>query len=72
MFYPEYVDMETDIVGMLMEGEMRKFLDEELSCHIMAAISNLCKRFSRVNFHLITHLVLKTPCYMISACQVKA
>ncbi|XP_070849773.1 E3 ubiquitin/ISG15 ligase TRIM25 [Chaetodon trifascialis] len=41
MFYPEYVDMETDVVGVMMEGEMRNFL-EELPCHILPAISSLC------------------------------
>ncbi|XP_051256948.1 E3 ubiquitin/ISG15 ligase TRIM25 [Dicentrarchus labrax] len=42
MFYPEYVDMETEVLGVMMEEEMRKFLDEELPCHIVAAISTLC------------------------------
>ncbi|XP_070710616.1 E3 ubiquitin/ISG15 ligase TRIM25 [Pempheris klunzingeri] len=43
MFYPEYVDMETEVLGVMMEEEMRKFLDEELPCHIIAAISTLCQ-----------------------------
>nr|XP_046237129.1 E3 ubiquitin/ISG15 ligase TRIM25 [Scatophagus argus]XP_046237130.1 E3 ubiquitin/ISG15 ligase TRIM25 [Scatophagus argus]XP_046237131.1 E3 ubiquitin/ISG15 ligase TRIM25 [Scatophagus argus]XP_046237132.1 E3 ubiquitin/ISG15 ligase TRIM25 [Scatophagus argus]XP_046237133.1 E3 ubiquitin/ISG15 ligase TRIM25 [Scatophagus argus]XP_046237134.1 E3 ubiquitin/ISG15 ligase TRIM25 [Scatophagus argus] len=42
LFYPEYVDMETELLGGMMEVEMRKFLDEELQCHIIASISNLC------------------------------
>ncbi|XP_054457532.1 E3 ubiquitin/ISG15 ligase TRIM25 isoform X2 [Anoplopoma fimbria] len=42
MFYPEYVDMETEVLGVMMEEEMRKFLDEELPCHIVAAINSLC------------------------------
>ncbi|XP_034532531.1 E3 ubiquitin/ISG15 ligase TRIM25 isoform X2 [Notolabrus celidotus] len=42
MFYPEYVDMETEVLGVMMEEEMRKFLGEELPCHIVAAISTLC------------------------------
>uniref|UniRef100_UPI0037E81801 E3 ubiquitin/ISG15 ligase TRIM25 isoform X2 n=1 Tax=Semicossyphus pulcher TaxID=241346 RepID=UPI0037E81801 len=42
MFYPEYVDMETEVLGVMMEEEMRKFLGEELQCHIVAAISALC------------------------------
>ncbi|KAM4537351.1 E3 ubiquitin/ISG15 ligase TRIM25 isoform 1-T2 [Odontesthes bonariensis] len=42
MFYPEYVDMETDVLGVMMEEEMRKFLEEELPCHIVAAINSLC------------------------------
>lgn len=46
MFYPEYVDMETEVLGVMMEEEMRKFLDEELPCHIVAAISTVCKEFS--------------------------
>lgn len=46
MFYPEYVDMETEVLGVMMEEEMRKFLDEELPCHIVAAISSVCKEFS--------------------------
>ncbi|XP_034713049.1 E3 ubiquitin/ISG15 ligase TRIM25 [Etheostoma cragini] len=42
MYYPEYVDMETEVLGVMMEDEMRKFLDEELPCHIVAAINSLC------------------------------
>ncbi|XP_030018350.1 E3 ubiquitin/ISG15 ligase TRIM25 [Sphaeramia orbicularis] len=42
LFYPEYVDMETEVLGVMMEDEMRKFLDEELPCHITAAINSLC------------------------------
>uniref|UniRef100_A0A3P9K714 E3 ubiquitin/ISG15 ligase TRIM25-like n=1 Tax=Oryzias latipes TaxID=8090 RepID=A0A3P9K714_ORYLA len=42
MFYPEYVDMETELLGVMMEEEMRKFLEEELPCHIVAAITSLC------------------------------
>ncbi|XP_040886691.1 E3 ubiquitin/ISG15 ligase TRIM25 [Toxotes jaculatrix] len=42
MFYPEYVDMETEVLVAMMEEEMRKFLDEELPCHILAAINSLC------------------------------
>ncbi|XP_029958565.1 E3 ubiquitin-protein ligase TRIM11-like, partial [Salarias fasciatus] len=42
MFYPEYVDMEMEALAVMMEEEMRKFLDEELPCHIDAAISSLC------------------------------
>ncbi|XP_060886780.1 E3 ubiquitin/ISG15 ligase TRIM25 isoform X1 [Labrus mixtus] len=42
MFYPEYVDMETEVLGVMMEEEMRKFLVEELPGHIVAAISTLC------------------------------
>ncbi|XP_068163784.1 E3 ubiquitin/ISG15 ligase TRIM25 [Antennarius striatus] len=42
MFYPEYVDMETELLGGMMEMEMRKFLDDELPCHIVATISTLC------------------------------
>ncbi|XP_074554978.1 E3 ubiquitin/ISG15 ligase TRIM25 [Halichoeres trimaculatus] len=43
MFYPEYVDMETEVLGVMMEEEMRKFMVEELPSHIMAAISTLCQ-----------------------------
>lgn len=42
MFYPEYVDMETEGVGMTMEEEMRKFLEDELRSHIIDAINSLC------------------------------
>ncbi|KAM9426211.1 E3 ubiquitin/ISG15 ligase TRIM25 isoform 1-T3 [Pholidichthys leucotaenia] len=42
MFYPEYVDMETEVLGVMMEEELRKFLDEELPCHVVAAINSLC------------------------------
>nr|XP_040038400.1 E3 ubiquitin/ISG15 ligase TRIM25 isoform X2 [Gasterosteus aculeatus aculeatus] len=41
MFYPEYVDMETEVLGVMMEEEMRKFLDEELASHIVSAINSL-------------------------------
>lgn len=44
MFYPEYVDMETDVLVAMMEEEMRKFLDDELPCHIVSAIHSLCKK----------------------------
>ncbi|XP_028993665.1 E3 ubiquitin/ISG15 ligase TRIM25 [Betta splendens] len=43
MFYPEYIDMETDVLVAMMEEEMRKFLDEELPCHVVAAIHSLCQ-----------------------------
>uniref|UniRef100_A0A3B3ZM00 Uncharacterized protein n=1 Tax=Periophthalmus magnuspinnatus TaxID=409849 RepID=A0A3B3ZM00_9GOBI len=43
LFYPEYVDMETEVLGVMMEDEMRKFLDQELPCHITAAINSLCE-----------------------------
>lgn len=42
MFYPEYVDMDSEVLGVMMEEEMRKFLDVELPCHIVAAINSLC------------------------------
>ncbi|KAG7239273.1 hypothetical protein INR49_029375, partial [Caranx melampygus] len=42
MFYPEYVDMETEVLVTMMEEEMRKFLDDELPCHIVAAINSMC------------------------------
>ncbi|XP_072314961.1 E3 ubiquitin/ISG15 ligase TRIM25 [Eucyclogobius newberryi] len=42
LFYPEYVDMETELLGVMMDGEMRKFLDEELPCRISATIVSLC------------------------------
>uniref|UniRef100_A0A1A7WW50 E3 ubiquitin/ISG15 ligase TRIM25-like n=1 Tax=Iconisemion striatum TaxID=60296 RepID=A0A1A7WW50_9TELE len=41
MFYPEYVEMETDILGVRMEEEMGKLLDD-LPCHIVTAINSLC------------------------------
>uniref|UniRef100_H3C173 Uncharacterized protein n=1 Tax=Tetraodon nigroviridis TaxID=99883 RepID=H3C173_TETNG len=43
MFYPEYVDMETEALGVVMEMEMRKFLDEGLQSSITNAISAMCK-----------------------------
>lgn len=43
MFYPEYVDMEMEVLGEIMEMEMNKFLHEELPCHMSAAISSMCK-----------------------------
>ncbi|XP_028261124.1 E3 ubiquitin/ISG15 ligase TRIM25 isoform X2 [Parambassis ranga] len=42
MFYPEYVDMDTEVIGVMMEEEMRKFLEEELMCHVSSAINSLC------------------------------
>ncbi|TNN49882.1 E3 ubiquitin/ISG15 ligase TRIM25 [Liparis tanakae] len=39
MFYPEYVDMETDVLGVMMEEEMRKFVDQDLPLYIIAAIT---------------------------------
>ncbi|XP_047240880.1 E3 ubiquitin/ISG15 ligase TRIM25 [Girardinichthys multiradiatus] len=41
MFYPEYVEMETEILGIRMEEEMSKFLND-LPCHIVTAINSLC------------------------------
>lgn len=41
MFYPEYVEMDTEILGIRMEEEMTKFLDD-LPCHIVTAINSLC------------------------------
>ncbi|XP_015801805.3 E3 ubiquitin/ISG15 ligase TRIM25 [Nothobranchius furzeri] len=41
MFYPEYVEMETDILGARMEEEMVKLLDD-FPHHIVAAINSLC------------------------------
>lgn len=38
MFYPEYVGMETEALGVVMEVEMRKFLDEDFQSHITSAI----------------------------------
>nr|XP_057916060.1 probable E3 ubiquitin-protein ligase MID2 isoform X2 [Doryrhamphus excisus] len=43
MFYPEYVDMELELLGVMMEEEMRKFLDEEIPCYIVAAINSICR-----------------------------
>lgn len=51
MFYPEYVDMETEGVGMTMEEEMRKFLEDELRSHIIDAINSLCKKYSVICWH---------------------
>lgn len=42
MFYPEYVDMETEVLVAQMEEEMRKFLDVDLPCHIVTAFSSMC------------------------------
>lgn len=46
MFYPEYVDMEMEYLGEIMELEMNKFLHEELPCHMSRAFSSMCKKFS--------------------------
>ncbi|XP_078147687.1 E3 ubiquitin/ISG15 ligase TRIM25 [Centroberyx gerrardi] len=42
MFYPEYIDMETDVLGATMEEEMIKFLKVELHSPVIAAIDSLC------------------------------
>lgn len=43
LYYPDYVDLDKEALSVMMEGEMRRFLDEELPCHITAAINSLCK-----------------------------
>lgn len=43
MFYPEYIDMETDALGSTMEEKARDFLTGELHTHINDAIDSLCK-----------------------------
>lgn len=48
MFYPEYVDMETEALEVMMEMEMRKFLDEDLQSYVTNAISTMCKNFLSV------------------------
>lgn len=58
MFYPEYVDMEMEYLGEIMELEMNKFLHEELPCHMSGAFSSMCKKFtglvsSVTNYHII-------------------
>ncbi|KAM4612122.1 E3 ubiquitin/ISG15 ligase TRIM25 isoform 1-T2 [Polymixia lowei] len=42
MFYPEYIDMETDVLGATMEEEMLKFLKVELHSQIITTIDFLC------------------------------
>ena len=43
MFYPEYVDMETDALGDAMNQEMINFLEVELQSLIIAAVDHLRK-----------------------------
>lgn len=43
MFYPEYVDMEMEYLGEILEMEMNKFLHEELPCHMTSAFSGMCR-----------------------------
>lgn len=50
IFYPEYVDMETEKMQGLMEMEMRKLLDEDLYCYINTAINTMCK--DKLFYHL--------------------
>ena len=45
MFYPEYIDTKMEVLGAMMEMEMRTLLEEELPSHIIAAISAMCKEF---------------------------
>ncbi|KAM6909458.1 E3 ubiquitin/ISG15 ligase TRIM25 [Xenentodon cancila] len=61
MFYPEYVDMETEVLGVIMEEEMRKFLDEELPCHIVAAINSLCTQFTFIHSFMLPAVFSQTP-----------
>nr|XP_020442491.1 E3 ubiquitin/ISG15 ligase TRIM25-like [Monopterus albus]XP_020442492.1 E3 ubiquitin/ISG15 ligase TRIM25-like [Monopterus albus] len=42
MYYPEYVDMDSEVLVTMMNEEMRTFLNEELHCHISDAINSLC------------------------------
>lgn len=50
MFYPEYVEVETEILGVKMEEEMEKFLDE-FPCQIVTAINLMCKSLSKNTFN---------------------
>ncbi|XP_061777218.1 E3 ubiquitin/ISG15 ligase TRIM25 isoform X2 [Nerophis ophidion] len=43
IFYPKYVDTETAIVSVMMEEEMRKFVEVTLRREIMAAINSICQ-----------------------------
>lgn len=43
MFYPEYVDMETDGLAVAMELESRKLLDTDLPGYITNAINVMCQ-----------------------------
>lgn len=52
MFYPEYIDMETEVLDSMMDMEMKKFLDEEPN-HITAAICTICKEV--LNFYFDAH-----------------
>ncbi|XP_056156848.1 E3 ubiquitin/ISG15 ligase TRIM25 [Lampris incognitus] len=42
MFYPEYVDMDKDVLGATMKEEMMKFLNVELHSPIVHTINSLC------------------------------
>ena len=43
MFYPEYVDMETDALGDAMNQEMIQFLEVQLQALIIATVEHLRK-----------------------------
>ncbi|XP_061619337.1 E3 ubiquitin/ISG15 ligase TRIM25 isoform X2 [Phyllopteryx taeniolatus] len=44
MFYPEYVDMDPGLLGIMMEEELQKFLDLDLTFYVFAAINFICQR----------------------------
>lgn len=72
MFYPEYIDMETEVLGAKMEMEMTKFLDEELPSHIIAAISTMCKEFSFIksNSNVTSSKMLFAKCFSLKAMTI--
>ncbi|XP_061877743.1 E3 ubiquitin/ISG15 ligase TRIM25-like isoform X2 [Entelurus aequoreus] len=43
MFHPKYVDMQTGFVNVMMEEEMRKFVEVTLPREIMAAVHSICQ-----------------------------
>lgn len=43
MFHPEYVDIDPALLGIMMEEEMQKFLNLDLTFYIFAAINLICK-----------------------------
>ncbi|XP_077399396.1 E3 ubiquitin/ISG15 ligase TRIM25 [Vanacampus margaritifer] len=43
MFYPEYVDLDRRLLGIIMEEEMQKFLNRDLTFYIFATINLICQ-----------------------------
>ncbi|XP_026154999.1 E3 ubiquitin/ISG15 ligase TRIM25 isoform X2 [Mastacembelus armatus] len=41
MFYPEYIDLDSEVLVVKMKEESRRFINDELACHIVDVINSL-------------------------------